>query len=186
VRVYACTPMSWFSHVQVTLGSSVVKPDARKVRTLNDGKIMVGFAGATADCFTLIERFEEQLEVHSNQLLRAGVELAKNWRMDKYLRHLNAMIIAVDKDVSVTITGQGDIMSEPDDGVISIGSGSIYARSAARALIDIDGLSAEDIAMKSMKIASEQCIYTNDTFVVERLSYGAEETETPEGEKKEE
>lgn len=152
---------------QVTMGSVVVKASAKKVRSLANGKILTGFAGSTADAFTLYERLEQKLEKHSNQLQRACVELAKDWRTDKYLRRLEAMMAVVDKDHSFVLTGNGDVL-QPDDGIIGIGSGGNYALSAARALIDTD-LSAEEIVRKSMKIAADICIYTNHSLVLEKI-----------------
>ncbi|CEP02913.1 ATP-dependent protease subunit HslV [Plasmodiophora brassicae] len=153
---------------QVSRGSTIVKPNARKVRTLADGRVLCGFAGATADALTLLERLESQLEQHSGQLLRASVEVAKAWRTDKYLRRLEALIVVADKDVSLTISGVGDVL-EPHDGLIGIGSGGDYALAAARALIDIPDLSAAEIARRSMRIAAGICVYTNDMFVEETL-----------------
>ena len=152
---------------QVTMGSVVVKASAKKVRSLANGKILTGFAGSTADAFTLYERLEQKLEKHSNQLQRACVELAKDWRTDKYLRRLEAMMVVVDKDNSFVLTGNGDVL-QPDDGIIGIGSGGNYALSAARALIDTD-LSAEEIVRKSMKIAADICVYTNYSLVLEKI-----------------
>jgi ATP-dependent HslUV protease subunit HslV len=153
---------------QVTLGSTVIKSNARKVRRLGDGTVIGGFAGATADAFTLFERLEAKLEKHPGQLTRACVELAKDWRTDRYLRRLEAMMAVSDKDVSLVLTGTGDVL-EPEDGLIGIGSGGNYALSAARALIDIDGLSAEAIARKAMGIAADICVYTNRNVIVESL-----------------
>merc|ERR1719223_1676831 len=133
---------------QVSMGDTVLKPNAMKVRRIGGGKVIAGFAGATADAFTLLERLEGKLEEYPGQLLRAGVELAKAWRTEKYLRNLNAMLVVCDKDISLTITGNGDVV-EPADGVIGIGSGGLYALSAARALMDIEDLSALQIAEKS-------------------------------------
>lgn len=152
---------------QVTFGNTVLKSNARKVRRLGDGSIISGFAGATADAFTLFERLEEKIEKHSGQLTRACVELAKDWRTDRYLRKLEAMMAVADKDVSLVLTGNGDVL-EPEDGLIGIGSGGSFALSAARALIDTD-LTAEEIAMKSMKIAADICIYTNQNIIMEKL-----------------
>ena len=157
---------------QVTLGSTVVKPNARKVRVIGGGKVIAGFAGSTADCFALLEQLEKKLDEFPGQLLRASVELAKMWRTDKYLRHLEAWVVAVDKDTSITLTGNGDVLSQPDTGVIGIGSGGLYAVSAARALVDIDGLSARHVAIKAMEIASDVCIYTNKHFVIESFEQG--------------
>ena len=153
---------------QVSLGSTVIKSNARKVRRLGDGSVIGGFAGATADAFTLFERLEAKLEKHPGQLTRACVELAKDWRTDRYLRRLEAMMAVADKNVSLILSGTGDVL-EPEDGVTAIGSGGNYALSAARALVDIDGLDAEAIARKSMKIASEICVYTNGNLVIEKL-----------------
>ena len=153
---------------QVSLGPTVMKSTARKVRKLGDGTIIGGFAGATADAFTLFERLEEKLEKHPKQLTRACVELAKDWRMDKYLRRLEAMMIVVDKDVSLILSGTGDVI-EPEDGILAIGSGGNYALSAARALHDISGMDAESIVRKSLGIASDICIYTNNNLTIEKL-----------------
>lgn len=153
---------------QVSLGQTVIKSNARKVRRLGDGSVIGGFAGATADAFTLFERLEAKLEKHPGQLTRACVELAKDWRTDRYLRKLEAMMAVADKDVSLVLTGTGDVL-EPEDGIIGIGSGGNYALAAARALIDIDGLEAEAIARKAMKIAEQICVYTNGNVVVESL-----------------
>lgn len=153
---------------QVSLGNTVMKGSARKVRRLGDGTVITGFAGATADAFTLFERLEAKLEQYPGQLLRASVEMAKDWRTDRYLRRLEAMMAVADKDVSLVLSGTGDVV-EPDDGLIGIGSGGNYALAAARALIDHDDLSAEDIARKAMGIAAEICIYTNQNIVVETL-----------------
>jgi ATP-dependent protease HslVU, peptidase subunit len=152
---------------QVSLGQTVIKANARKVRRIGGGAILVGFAGATADAFTLLERLEGKLEKHPGQLTRACVELAKDWRTDRYLRRLEAMMAVADKDVSLVLTGQGDVL-EPEDGLIAIGSGGNYALSAARALIDTD-LDAEAIARKAMRIAADICVYTNTNVVVESL-----------------
>ena len=153
---------------QVTLGNTVIKSNARKVRPLGDGKVIAGFAGATADAFTLFERLEAKLEKHPGQLVRACVELAKDWRTDRYLRRLEAMMAVADAGHSLVLTGTGDVL-EPEDGLIGIGSGGSFALSAARALVDIEGLDAEAIARKSMKIAADICIYTNESVVVEKL-----------------
>jgi ATP-dependent HslUV protease subunit HslV len=153
---------------QVSLGATVLKSNARKIRKLGDGSIIAGFAGATADAFTLFERLEQKLEQHPNQLMRACVELAKDWRMDKYLRRLEAMMIVIDKDVSLILTGNGDVL-EPEDGIIGIGSGGNYALSAARALATVENLSVEEIVKRSMKIAADLCVYTNNNIIVETL-----------------
>lgn len=153
---------------QVSMGQTVMKSNARKVRRLSGGQVVVGFAGATADAFTLFERLEAKLEQHPTQLTRACVELAKDWRTDKYLRRLEALMAVVDKDVSLILSGTGDVV-EPEDGLIGIGSGGTYALSAARALIDVDGMDAEAIARKSMGIAADICVYTNHNLVVEKI-----------------
>lgn len=154
---------------QVTMGAVVVKPNARKVRFLKNNDVIVGFAGATADAFTLFERLEAKLDQYSGQLQRACVELAKDWRTDKYLRRLEAMMAVVDKDNSLILTGNGDVL-EPSDGIIGIGSGGNYALAAARALFETD-MSAEDIARKSLKIAGDLCIYTNHSVILEKISF---------------
>jgi ATP-dependent HslUV protease subunit HslV len=153
---------------QVSLGNTVVKATAHKVGRLGDGSVIAGFAGATADAFTLFERLEAKLEQHSGQLTRACVELAKDWRTDRYLRRLEAMMAVADTSVSLTLTGQGDVL-EPDDGLIGIGSGGAFALAAARALIDGTELNAEDIARRAMGIAAGICIYTNDNIIIEKL-----------------
>ena len=154
---------------QVSLGQTIIKGNARKVRRIGaDGTVLAGFAGATADAFTLLERLESKLERFPNQLERACVELAKDWRTDRYLRRLEAMLAVADKDRSFTLTGNGDVL-EPDDGLIAIGSGGNFALSAARALIDIEGLDAEAIARKAMGIAADICVYTNRNLVIEKL-----------------
>lgn len=153
---------------QVSLGHTVMKSKARKVRRLGDGSIIAGFAGATADAFTLFERLEAKLDKHPGQLSRACVELAKDWRTDRYLRRLEAMLIVVDPEVSLIVSGTGDVV-EPDDGVLAIGSGGNYALSAARALVDIKSMDAEAIAKKAMKIAADICVYTNDNLVIEKV-----------------
>ena len=153
---------------QVSLGSTVIKSTAKKLRTLADGKIFVGFAGSTADALTLYEMLEGKLEKYNYQLTRACVELAKDWRTDKYLRKLEAMMIVVDKDTSLILTGNGDVL-EPEDGVAAIGSGGSYAKSAACALLDVDGYDAEAIVRKSMLIAADICVFTNHNITVEVL-----------------
>jgi len=153
---------------QVSLGDTVVKASARKVRRLAGGDVIAGFAGATADAFTLFERLEGKLEQYPRQLTRASVELAKDWRTDRYLRRLEAMMAVADKEVSLVLTGNGDVL-EPDDGVIGIGSGGNYALAAARALIDQGDMNAEAIARKAMAIAGEICIYTNNNITIENL-----------------
>jgi ATP-dependent HslUV protease subunit HslV len=157
---------------QVTLGQTVIKANARKVRRLGDGAIVAGFAGATADAFTLFERLEGKLEQYPGQLTRACVELAKDWRTDRYLRRLEAMLAVADADISLVLTGTGDVL-EPADGLIGIGSGGSYALAAARALIDIDDLDAEAIARKAMGIAADICVYTNENVIVESLGESA-------------
>ena len=155
---------------QATLGEAVVfKSKSVKVRRIGNGSIIAGFAGAAADGITLIERLEEKLEKHANQLQRAAVELAKDWRMDKYLRQLQAYMIVADKNVSLVISGTGEVM-EPDDGIIGIGSGGNYAMAAAKALYDVEGLSLEDIARKALKIAGDIDIYTNHNVIVEKVN----------------
>ena len=153
---------------QVTLGNTIMKSNAKKVRRLANNKVIAGFAGATADAFTLFERLENKLEHHPDQLSRACVELAKDWRTDKYLRRLEAMMAVADKKVSLIVSGTGDVV-EPEDSLIGIGSGGAFALSAARALVDQDKLSAEDIAKKAMTIAADICIYTNSNFTIEKL-----------------
>lgn len=153
---------------QVSLGQTVIKANARKVRPLGDGKVLIGFAGATADAFTLAERLEAKLESHPGQLTRACVELAKDWRTDRYLRRLEAMMAVVDKDVSLVLTGTGDVL-EPNDGLIGIGSGGNYALAAARALLDATELDAETIARRAMAVAAEICVYTNHELTLEKL-----------------
>src|SRR5882757_4812711 len=150
---------------QVSMGQTIVKANAKKVRRLGNGQIVGGFAGSTADAFTLFERLEAKLEQHPSQLLRACVELAKDWRTDRYLRRLEAMMAVADKNVSLVLTGTGDVL-EPEDGLIDIGSGGTYALAAARALAGLEGLDAEAIARKSLKIAAGICIYTNDNIVI--------------------
>ena len=152
---------------QVTLGATVIKHTARKVRPLGRGDVIAGFAGATADAFTLFERLEAKLEQYPGQLMRACVELAKDWRTDRYLRRLEAMMIVADASVTLVLTGTGDVL-EPEGGIAVIGSGGTYALAAARALADSD-LDAEAIARKAMKIAADICVYTNENVVVESL-----------------
>ncbi len=153
---------------QVSFGNTVLKSNAKKIRKLGDGSIIAGFAGATADAFTLFERLESKLEQYPNQLMRACVELAKDWRTDKYLRRLEAMLIVVDKDISLVLTGNGDVL-EPEKGIAGIGSGGNYALAAARALNEIENLSAQEVVEKSMRIAAELCIYTNENITIEVL-----------------
>ena len=152
---------------QVSMGQTVMKPNAKKVRRLHDGGVIGGFAGATADAFTLFERLEKKLEAHRGQMMRAAVELAKDWRTDKYLRNLEAMMIVADKEVTLILTGNGDVL-EPLDGIAAIGSGGNYALSAARALMDYEA-DAETQARHAMKIAAEICVYTNDQLTVESM-----------------
>ena len=153
---------------QVSLGQTVIKGNARKVRTLGKGNVISGFAGATADAFTLFERLEARLEQYPEQLMRACVELAKDWRTDKYLRRLEAMMIVADKTDTLVLTGTGDVL-EPENSLMGIGSGGNYALAAARALYDMD-LEAEDIARRAMKVAADICVYTNENIVVETLA----------------
>jgi|TARA_B100001094_G_scaffold60962_1_gene56567 ATP-dependent HslUV protease subunit HslV len=154
---------------QVSLGNTVIKSTAQKVRRLANSNVIAGFAGATADAFTLFERLEEKLEKHPNQLTRACVELAKDWRTDKYLRRLEALLTVADENTSLLITGMGDVL-EPEGNIIGIGSGGNYALAAARALSDTD-LTAEDIARKSIKIASDICVFTNNNLTVEKIEF---------------
>ena len=151
---------------QVSLQNTILKPSARKVRQLAGGKIIAGFAGSTADALTLLERLETKLERHPGQLTRAAVELAKDWRTDRYLRRLEAMMAVADAETSLLLTGQGDVL-EPDDGLIGIGSGGPFALAAARALIDVEGLNAEAIVRKAMAIAAGICVYTNTHLTLE-------------------
>lgn len=153
---------------QVSMGQTQVKGNARKVRTLAEGRVLAGFAGATADAFTLLERLEAKLEQYPEQLARACVDLAKDWRTDRYLRRLEAMLIVADRQTTLTVTGVGDVL-EPDGGVAAIGSGGAYALSAARALYENTELDAETIARKAMAIAAEVCVFTNGHLTVETL-----------------
>lgn len=153
---------------QVSLGNTVIKGTARKVRRLAGGQVIAGFAGATADAFALFERLEAKLEQYPGQLARASVEMAKEWRTDRYLRRLEAMMAVADAKTSLTLTGVGDVL-EPDDGLIGIGSGGGYALAAARALLPLDEMDAETIARRSLEIAAEICVYTNDSIVLESL-----------------
>ncbi|MBL0848761.1 MAG: ATP-dependent protease subunit HslV [Candidatus Liberibacter ctenarytainae] len=152
---------------QVSLGNTVMKGNARKIRRLGKGNIIAGFAGASADAFTLVERLEKKLEQYPGQLLRASVELTKDWRMDKYLRNLEAMILIADKNVALVITGTGDVL-EPEHGVMAIGSGGSYALAAARALMNTQK-TAEEIVREAMSIAADICVYTNHAIVLEVL-----------------
>ena len=153
---------------QVTLGATVMKANARKVRRLAEGKVLAGFAGGTADAFTLLDRFEGKLEKHQGNLLRASVELAKDWRTDRVLRRLEAMLLVADHETTLVITGNGDVL-EPEDGIGAIGSGGIYAQSAAKALQENTELSPAEVVKKSLTIAGELCIYTNLSHIIETL-----------------
>ena len=153
---------------QVTLGNIVIKATARKIRRLYNDQILAGFAGGTADAFTLFERFEAKLEKHQGNLLRAAVELAKDWRMDRMLRRLEAMLAIADREHSLVITGNGDVL-EPEFGIVAIGSGGAYAQSAARALLENTQLAPADIVKKSLAIAGDICIYTNQNHLIETL-----------------
>ncbi|KEP66933.1 UNVERIFIED_CONTAM: heat shock protein hslv, putative [Hammondia hammondi] len=161
----------------VSQGQMIVKPNARKVRRLQDG-VVCGFAGATADCFTLLEKLEAKLEEYPGQLLRSCVELAKQWRTDRYLRHLEAVLIVADKKMSLEVSGVGDVL-ESHDGILGVGSGGPYAVAAARALYDIDSLSAHEICKRSMAIAASMCCHTNDRVIFEVLENEAKPVETP-------
>ena len=152
---------------QVTIGQTIVKPNAKKVRRLGKGDVIGGFAGATADAFTLFERLEKKLEQYNGQLMRAAVELAKDWRTDKYLRNLEAMMIVADADVLLILTGNGDVL-EPEGGIAAIGSGGNYALAAARALADYEQ-DPEKLARRAMEIAAEVCVFTNDRLTVETI-----------------
>ena len=156
---------------QVSLGQTIIKGNARKVRRLGRGEVIAGFAGATADAFTLFERLEAKLEQYPGQLKRAAVELAKDWRTDRFLRRLEAMMIVADREETLVLTGTGDVL-EPDSGVMAIGSGGNYALAAARALIDSDH-DAETIARRALGIAADICVYTNHSIVVERIGADA-------------
>jgi ATP-dependent HslUV protease subunit HslV len=153
---------------QVTLGNTMMKQHSNKIRRLYNNTVLVGFAGAAADAFSLVERFEEKLEQHQGQLVRSAVELAKLWRTDKYLRQLEALLAVVDKNQSLVISGTGDVI-EPDDGIVAVGSGGSYALAAARMLIKHTTLTAKDIVRESLDAASEICIYTNKNFHIEEL-----------------
>ena len=153
---------------QVSLGNTVIKATAKKVRRLANDTIIAGFAGATADAFTLFERLEAKLEKHPNQLTRACVELAKDWRTDRYLRRLEAMMLVADKTTSLILSGTGDVL-EPEDGIMGIGSGGMFALSAARALKDVDKMDAEAIVRKAMKIAADICVFTNENLTLEKI-----------------
>ncbi len=162
---------------QVSMGGTVVKGNATKIRRIGDGAIIAGFAGATADAFTLFERLETKLERHPSQLTRACVELAKDWRTDRYLRRLEALMAVADRSVSLLLSGTGDVL-EPDDGILAIGSGGNYALAAARAMVDVADLDAEAIARKAMAIAAGICVYTNGNVTVECID-DAEEPASP-------
>jgi ATP-dependent HslUV protease, peptidase subunit HslV len=153
---------------QMTLGNTVLKHSTRKIRRLYQGRLVAGFAGATADAVTLLDRFEEKLEAYSGRLERAAVELARDWRTDKYLRRLEAMLAIVSPEKALIISGTGDVI-EPEDGIVAIGSGSMFALAAARSLMKHTSLSAEEIVSESLKIAADICIYTNDHIVIETL-----------------
>jgi ATP-dependent HslUV protease subunit HslV len=153
---------------QVTLGTTVMKQQANKIRKLHQGKVLVGFAGAAADAFSLLDRFEEKLEQHQGQLVRAAVELAKLWRTDKYLRQLEALLAAMDSTSSLVISGTGEVI-EPDDGIVAIGSGGPYALAAARMLVKHTQLPAKEIVRESLQTAGQICIYTNTNIIVEEL-----------------
>ncbi|HPU78746.1 ATP-dependent protease subunit HslV [Accumulibacter sp.] len=153
---------------QVTLGNIVIKASARKVRRIHQGQILAGFAGGTADAFTLFERFEAKLDKHQGNLLRSAVELAKDWRSDRALRRLDAMLSVADRENSLIITGNGDVV-EPEHGIVAIGSGGAFAHSAARALVENSELDPAEVVRKSLQIASELCIYTNQNFTIEVL-----------------
>ena len=155
---------------QVTMGDTVMKGNARKVRRLYKDQGIAGFAGGTADAFTLFERFEGQLEKHQGNLVRSSVELAKDWRTDRALRRLEALLIVADKNDSLLVTGNGDVI-EPNDGILAIGSGGQYAKSAALALIENSSLSASEIVQKSLSIAADVCIYTNHDTTIEEINY---------------
>jgi len=152
---------------QVSMGNTVMKPNAKKVRRIGDGKVIGGFAGATADAFTLFERLEKKLEQYNGQLLRAAVELAKDWRTDKYLRNLEALMIVADAEQMLILTGNGDVL-EPEGGIAAIGSGGNYAMSAAKALADYEQ-DPEVLARRAMQIASEVCVFTNDRLTIETI-----------------
>ena len=155
---------------QVTMGDTVMKGNARKVRRLYKDQVIAGFAGGTADAFTLFERFEGQLEKHQGNLVRSAVELAKDWRTDRALRRLEALLIIADKDDSLLVTGNGDVI-EPNDGILAIGSGGQYAKSAALALVENTTLGANEIVQQSLSIAAEICIYTNHDTTIEEIDY---------------
>jgi ATP-dependent HslUV protease subunit HslV len=153
---------------QVTLNNTILKHSSVKIRRLYDGRVVAGFAGASADAFTLFERFEEKLQQYHGNLTRAAVEMAKEWRMDKFLRRLEAMLVVLDKKTALIISGNGDVV-EPDDKIVAIGSGGSFAQAAARALMENTDLPAKEIVMKAMKIASQICIYTNEHITMEHI-----------------
>lgn len=153
---------------QVSMGNTVMKGNARKVRRLYKGRVLAGFAGATADAFTLFERFESKLEKHSGHLTRSAVELAKDWRTDRMLRRLEALLVVADKEASLILTGTGDVV-EPEDSLMAIGSGGSYAQAAARAMLDTTDLDARDVVEKGLQIAADICVYTNHNLVIEEL-----------------
>ena len=155
---------------QVSLGNTIMKGNARKVRRLYKNQVLAGFAGGTADAFTLFERFEAKLEAHNGQLVRAAVELAKDWRTDRSLRRLEALLAVADKDASLIITGNGDVI-QPEDDLIAIGSGGAFAQSAARALLDNTELDARSIVEKGLRIAGDICVFTNHNHTIETLEY---------------
>ncbi|MFB3787062.1 MAG: ATP-dependent protease subunit HslV [bacterium] len=165
---------------QVTLGDTVMKKTARKVRSMYDGEVLAGFAGTSADAFTLFEKFEAKLEEYKGNLMRSAVELAKDWRTDKILRHLEALLIVCDQKTMLLISGTGDVI-EPDDGVTAIGSGGAYAQSAAKALLKFTDLPLRRIAEEAMKLAAEICIFTNDNIVMESLPREKDEPEEKRG-----
>lgn len=173
ISVRRQTPTGWQVAIggdgQVTLGNIVIKGTARKVRKLYRDQVLVGFAGATADAFTLFERFEAKLEKHQGHLTRAAIELTKDWRTDRVLRRLEAMLAVADREASLIITGNGDVL-EPEQGIVAIGSGGGFAQSAAKALLENTTLSAPEIVKKSLEIAGELCIYTNMNHTIETLS----------------
>ena len=158
---------------QVSLGNTIMKGNAKKVRRLYHGQVIAGFAGGTADAFTLFERFEAQLEKHQGNLLKAAVELAKDWRTDRALRKLEALLAVADEKHSLIITGNGDVI-EPEDSLIAIGSGGPFAQASARALMENTELSAEEIVQKGLQIASDICVFTNNQFIIERISKNSE------------
>lgn len=155
---------------QVSMGNTIMKGNARKVRRLYRDQVIAGFAGGTADAFTLFERFEAKLEAHGGQLVRAAVELAKDWRTDRALRRLEALLAVADKDASLIVTGNGDVI-QPEDDLIAIGSGGSFAQSAARALLENTELESQEIVKKSLTIAGDVCVYTNHQFTIEELTY---------------